>query len=452
MSAVREGYPRGAHSPAPCVMGHDPMTRDQHRNDGSDILPRDGGLLIRGLPGVGDSFLVVGKKKIEDRLGPIVAPNVHITEGDFFERIQKCYEAWARELIGLSKVVPGPGGRGQKKWSPFVDGWDLSDPVASLVDDAEFRGIGGRLALAGRDLFRFLFLEPERGEEMNRIGQVLRSTSRSGRMVMTMTSADRFIPWPMIYTHVGPGDDLDPDGGNFHWEGFWGYRHRIEHEIEDQTAPARIDPGQDGKVVLGFQADTGLDVAFGITCVKDQSDFFMGLPGVHRVERFRRNVLERAIRLPDFCDQVMYFYCHHVGTGDPDRPSTARSKLVLSEGDVIDHLDFENWLDGKIFRSRPVVFLNACQGGQLSTMFYKTIAHTLLKRRARCVIGPHIEIPARFAAEYARRFFTRFLGPGPPARVGDIVCDLAREFVDVHRNPLGLAYSIYQGLDCYVHR
>ena len=431
-------------------MGHDPMTQDQNRNDGHDILDRDGGLHIRRLPGAGDQFMVLGRKSIEDRLGQLLAPSVRIAEKELFSRIQKCSHVWNNKVTKFAVPVVGPGGRGQCNKSPFVEDWDLSDPVGSLVGHEEFRRIGADLALAGRDLFRFLFLESGREEAMKRIGRALQERSRSGSMVMTMTSAESFVPWPLIYTHVGPGDALDPDGGNFHWEGFWGYRHRIEHEIEEQTGAARIEPNGNGKLTLSFQADLGLDKDFRVTCVADQRQFFANLPGIAYTERFHKHDLRQSIRSQDFRDQVMYFYCHHVGTGDPDTPNTARSRLILSDNDVIDDLDIEDWLDGRAFDARPVVFLNACQGGQLSTMFYKTIAHAMLKKQARCVIGPQIEVPARFAEQYAMRFFSRFLAPGPPARVGDIIRDLARLFVDEYRNPLGLVYSIYQGLDSYV--
>jgi hypothetical protein len=61
-------------------------------------------------------------------------------------------------------------------------------------------------------------------------------------------------------------------------------------------------------------------------------------------------------------------------------------------------------------------------------------------------------MPVGFACEYARRFFSAFLTPAPPAkvRVGELVRNLAREFLRDHHNPLGLVYSLYRGLDCYV--
>ena len=51
----------------------------------------------------------------------------------------------------------------------------------------------------------------------------------------------------------------------------------------------------------------------------------------------------------------------------------------------------------------PLVLLNACQGGQMTTLFYKTLAATLLERKAVGLVGPQIDMPAVFAAEFRAR-------------------------------------------------
>src|SRR5262249_27491704 len=104
--------------------------------------------------------------------------------------------------------------------------------------------------------------------------------------------------------------------------------------------------------------------------------------------------------------------------------------------------------------SNPLVFINACQGGQMTTLFYKTIAAEFLKQNATAVIGGQIDMPAVFAAEYARRLFTKFLdgSSGRRIRLGPLMRELAQEFVNDHNNPLGLIYSLYRGVDCFVDR
>jgi hypothetical protein len=88
----------------------------------------------------------------------------------------------------------------------------------------------------------------------------------------------------------------------------------------------------------------------------------------------------------------------------------------------------------------------------MRTLFYESFALLLLELRARGLIGPQVDIPTLFAQEYARRFFAALLAKevSPPPRVGSIVRGLARDFIDKDRNLLGLAYSLYKGLDCYL--
>ena len=60
---------------------------------------------------------------------------------------------------------------------------------------------------------------------------------------------------------------------------------------------------------------------------------------------------------------------------------------------------------------------------------------------ARGMIGAECEVPAVFAAEWARRFFDRFLYQKKP--VGEIFLALRQEFFYKHNNLLGLLYALY---------
>ena len=90
-------------------------------------------------------------------------------------------------------------------------------------------------------------------------------------------------------------------------------------------------------------------------------------------------------------------------------------------------------------------------------MFYDTLARRFLEKKAIALLGAQVDLPARFATEYAKRFIEEFLKrpskeimSSQPLRLGDLVRTLTRRFLDGHRNPLGLAYTLYRGLDCYV--
>jgi hypothetical protein len=167
-------------------------------------------------------------------------------------------------------------------------------------------------------------------------------------------------------------------------------------------------------------------------------------------------MLERDIGRTDFSDQVMLFCCHGTGSGI-EGSSTSAPSLKLSHNDTSAHKDgsndllsgsdFEVWL-GSRHLPEPVVLIDACHGAQMETLFYRSFAWTLLNRRVNCLIGPQVTLPVTFAQAYTERFLERFLVP--ETRIGDTVRDLARAFADEHRNPLGLIFSLYRGLNTHL--
>jgi hypothetical protein len=191
-----------------------------------------------------------------------------------------------------------------------------------------------------------------------------------------------------------------------------------------------------------------------VKSVENQARFFGSLDGLACIRRQWRQELESALRSESFSDRILYFFCHGLGGGTPDDPTLGDARIALTDGEPIRTVDVENWLDGRSLPSRPFVFINACQGGQPKTIFYETLALLLLKRKALGLIGAQIDLPVLFAEEYARRFFQAFLDPPDSGAlpIGPLMRDLTRQFIDAHRNPLGLVYSLYHGLDCYVAR
>ncbi len=72
----------------------------------------------------------------------------------------------------------------------------------------------------------------------------------------------------------------------------------------------------------------------------------------------------------------------------------------------------------------------------------------MLRAGANCLIGPQSDLPPLFAYEYAHRFFKAFCPRG--VRIGDIARNLARDLADRCQNPLGIAISLYRGLDTHI--
>ena len=190
-----------------------------------------------------------------------------------------------------------------------------------------------------------------------------------------------------------------------------------------------------------MNVDERVDVDYPPTpCVSPLIDFFSARADT--TVRTRKAELAAALQSKDFSDHIVYFGCHGQ-VSDHDQ----RAYLVLGDGEKIYSTEVVAWLSEGL-PTRPVVFVGACQGGQLASAFYPAFGYHLLHRGARCLIGPQIDLPRAFAREYATRLFDAFLVPG--TKLGDIVRGLAREFLDAHRNPLGLIFSLHRGIDVHL--
>jgi hypothetical protein len=76
----------------------------------------------------------------------------------------------------------------------------------------------------------------------------------------------------------------------------------------------------------------------------------------------------------------------------------------------------------------------------MSPTFYDGFVPYFMSKGARGVVGTECKTPALFAVAWAKRFFERFLGGEP---LGETFLGLRREFLENHRNPLGLLYAVH---------
>lgn len=345
--------------------------------------------------------------------------------------IDRLRSTWQEHVIGHRDVSD------ELPRYPYVDQCDLSGP-----DDCDrLHEIGLQLARSGHSLFQLLFQGGDAG--LKEISDHLVDALRSGEQVMTMESDDLFVPWGMLY--LPPDETSALWGLDAEWsmEGFWGYRHIIEHGF------SRV-PGFESRVLMtshqaavGLNVDEGVDEEYPPTpFIAPVVDFFTDRAQV--TVRRSKNELAVALQDPQFNDHITYFGCHGK-VSDGDR---GQSYLVLGDGEKIYSSEIIGWLTGQPLLSKPVVFVSACQGGQLSSHFYQAFGHHLLQHGARCLVGPQIDLPREFAREYTQRLFTEFLQPD--TRLGDVMRDLAREFADDMRNPLGLIFSLYRGMDVHL--
>ncbi|MGY5283285.1 hypothetical protein [Nocardia gipuzkoensis] len=319
---------------------------------------------------------------------------------------------------------------------PFSDKWDLSGPL----DRERLNQVGLTLAREGSNLFDLIFDPKDEG--LREIREHLVCALRAGEQVITMESDELFAPWGMLY--VPPeGTDLWLPDAEWSMDGFIGYRHLIEHNFSRVPwFDSRISIDTD-RVVVGLNIDERVDNNRSKTpFVGPVVTFFSDRTSV--VVRRSKPELAAALRNSDFGDHITYFGCH----GRPAGKRLELSTLVLEDDEVIASTDFRGWLSGRTLPTKPMVFVSACEGGQMATLFYRSFGLHLLQSGARCLVGPQVDMPVSFAREYTERLFSQFLQPD--RRLGDIVRDLTREFADTFRNPLGLIFSLYRGIDVHL--
>lgn len=334
---------------------------------------------------------------------------------------------WQAKLIEYCEPDRRPTHR------PFVDDWNV--PAMYLND------VGLALARAGHDLFTLLFLNGD--ADLDKVTKLMVSAMRASEQIVTVESDHLFVPWNMLYVPLT--DQESPWDDNYKWspKGFWGYRNILEHNFswcstfDSRMAVQRPQP------TVGLNVDDRLDSESDHPpYVKPMIKFFS--KHTTTIVRTRKAELAAALQSPNFPDDIVLFCCHGtVGTSDD------RACLVLGDGEEIYSTQVLAWLPkDTLLPTRPLVFVAACQGGQLHSVFYPVFGKHLLDRGARTLIGPQIDVPRTFAKEYATRLFTAFLQPH--TRLGDAMRELTRRFMDDHHNPLGLIFSLYRGIDVHL--
>jgi Peptidase family C25 len=191
-------------------------------------------------------------------------------------------------------------------------------------------------------------------------------------------------------------------------------------------------------------------VALALPVIDRHIDFISELAAQTR-KRTKKTELEIGFtEKRDNLEHIIYFYCHGRGSSDAGVANLTVPGLVLTD-DAVTAFDFEAWAAGKDLPNSPFIFINACQGGQMQTMFYKSFAVELLRQGAAGLVGAQIDVPAVFAAEYARQVLEKFFSKGKDrVRMGPLLREVNQNMWDTHNNPLGLVYSLYRGVNCFI--
>jgi hypothetical protein len=395
---------------------------------GPDSLARDGIVDIRLVrpDDTPPAFVIVlnGPAFVTDRTKPSPRAVIPFDDVALHELVQRCRDTWYAAVIDRKWRETGGWLNGL-----FKDRWFQ----AKIHQQAEtLAAVGPEIANAGAELFAAIF--DKGGADLANVAALLRDASARQDLTLTVYSDDCFVPWGMLYT--GAPDTCDKHG-------FWGYRHIIEHSLDAFHPTVRLTV-EDDKLQLGYCYDPPLArwVTAHVTALKTATNLRV-------VPRADYDTVRQAFQTVPYPDGLTHFYAHCKAAGRLGA-QTIESPHIEIAGRPIRASDVMTWAPGKL-GSQPFFLLSACEGGQLQTRFYASFTKPLLQREAKGLLGPQVEVPMVFAIDYAKRFLDALVTPrdGRPARIGEIVRQLARQYWDAHNNPLGLIYSLYRGADCF---
>lgn len=364
---------------------------------------------------------------------------INLSDDGLIDVVETCRATWERALEAFTTTIPDPL-VGRKRLNPFEAKWDK--PVSNNA----FHRLGAQLALAGRNLFTTLF-ERNRGTPLDGIARMLNEITRRRACALTVKTTCFHVPWRMLYTHPLGLGELAADGSNFVPEGFWGYRHVVEQYPDSYNVNFELRT-QNGKLALGAALNERIDTDFNVDCIKRHRDFIESSGKLLSYAEWTKIAeLEQGLSADPFGQQIVYFLCHAEVAGSAAAPPPY---LQLADG-LIAAARIRNLIPNRLAPSPPLIFINACRGGQLATLLRSfTFASEFLRQGAICVVGPQIEVPAVFAGEFGNRFLTEFVAQTiPPPRVGLVLRKLTQDMWACN-NPFGLVYSLYAGADCQV--
>jgi hypothetical protein len=368
---------------------------------------------------------------------PLRESDVPLTPAKLWGAVRRCRAVWRTNVVDAR--------RGSEYL--FQKYWDFSNDASALESCL------GSLAVAGSELFNDIFYPVEVVDDkqtyavLTGTGDALRALARKQSLWIRVTSDEFYAPWNLLYS-AELSDKRD--GKDAVLDGFWGYRHVVEH------VPERAQRGTDLKISAPIRAalylDTEIDKDTEVACNQVVEDELSGY-GAQALNLDRMTTSAEMMRslVRPLTQHLVYFCCHASLEGDGTRIDAEDAYLALTDRDYrIGPSRLNSWLGQSLFTSGPVVFMNACESGQMNSLFYQGFVPTFLNRRASALIGAQTEIPAVFAGQFAKSFLARFFSGGSNNVVGQILFDLRRNFIDVQKNPLGLLYCVYRGADVHL--
>jgi hypothetical protein len=296
------------------------------------------------------------------------------------------------------------------------------------------------LAKAGFGLYQSIFYGSGSDAQSQLLGDKLRQIARGPSMKIQIISQQFFLPWGILYL----ADRYDPK--HIDPECFLGFKHIIEH-IPLQPRMDVLDGEIDSRpaMVVSLNVNEDIDLQMGHPLIARQRTYWEDVSrkcGAQVTVRTTKDEVMNALSdARTTGDLVFYFCCHAISKVLPEHPG--ESCLILTNRGCLTLNDLHRYAPARAqeaLAGNPLVFINACESAELSPLFYDGFVPYFMEKGSRGVIGTECSIPALFAAEWAKRFFNRFLSG---ESVGQAFLELRREFLREHHNVLGLLYALY---------
>ncbi|BDV30705.1 CHAT domain-containing protein [Microbacterium terricola] len=295
------------------------------------------------------------------------------------------------------------------------------------------------LAFAGFRLFQSIFAGPEASRALKDVGIWLRETLSGATTTLQVVSTGFPVPWALMY--LTDRFDAAPPS----WDNFIGMRHVVEQipmaEISAVPPAITIDSTPDMRVRALF--NDSIDESMPSKPVAEQRRYWGGR-GVALTEGASVDDLVKSALAAGSTDKVLYLYCHAEASSKDSDDSrlifTGSTSVSLGQLAVFAPIE-------DVLESHPLVFINACESGELTPNFYDGFVPYFLAKGARGVIGTECKTPGLFASEWAKAFFDELFAGRP---LGEVVLELRKHFLAEHNNPLGLLYGVHCDTDTVV--
>ena len=308
--------------------------------------------------------------------------------------------------------------------------WKTIDEKLTLPSDDNARALAQEAMQAavtvGSKLYQLLAEDPVFKKMLERIEEL---PDRANIAVITDSVV---FPWEMLYP-LNYIDGYPPD--NFQPTRFWGNRFMIESLLIVRSTAEKLPSNrqQAGQLHVTMGLNDSIDrektwqgrKLLPVKLQKDYFDLSLAPRGKYAVG-FDQVVA--AFRDRDANPSLIYFFCH----GTADILEFEKSKQFTAFH--VTGPPFANW---------PLVFVNACDAGNISPVSFLSFRKEFRKRGSAGLVAPSFPVPTLFAAVFARTFIERYAARVP---VGQILFDLRRDLL-AKNNPLGLWYSLQCPLD-----